>query len=71
MSRYIAKNSDYYELSENEVNSFLERFECGKPASLWVYKNGVEDSGLYYGICCRRFDLKEDEILLSLFCAKE
>lgn len=32
LSRYIAKKADYYELSEDEANSFLERFERGKPA---------------------------------------
>ena len=71
LSRHIANESCYYALSEDEVDSFFEDFKCGEPASLWVYKDGNENSSLNYGICCDRFDLREDKNLLSLFCQEE
>lgn len=71
MSRHTANESGYYALSKDEVDSFFEDFKCGEPASLWVYKDGNENSSLNYGICCDRFDLREDKNLLSLFCQEE
>ena len=62
-----AEKNQYKPLFEEDTRDFEADLEAKKSTKLWMYKNGKEDSPLFYGVCVYVFDLNQPQEVETVF----